>query len=143
MPGGAAAPVLKRLQNEMQMLLHTHHVNEERHAQNQIIVNSFWVHGSGTLPTGFVWPADKPVVEHRLREPALAQDWTAWAQAWKAIDATAMADLCKALNQGQKVQLTLCGERHAQRWHTQAQSPWHRLRSRLFPKPVIQALESL
>jgi len=38
---------LRRLQNEMQMLLYTHPVNDKRAAQGLLEVNSFWVSGTG------------------------------------------------------------------------------------------------
>ena len=40
---------LMRLQNEMQMLLYTHAVNDARGAARQWPVNSFWLSGSGAL----------------------------------------------------------------------------------------------
>ena len=38
---------LRRLQNEMQMLLYTHAVNEERTARGLVDVNAFWISGTG------------------------------------------------------------------------------------------------
>jgi hypothetical protein len=38
---------LRRLQNEMQMLLYTHAVNEERTARGMVDVNAFWISGTG------------------------------------------------------------------------------------------------
>lgn len=143
MPSGTSAPALKRLQNEMQMLLHTHPANQERHAQGKVIVNSFWIHGNGGLPTGYLLPAEQALTEHRLRAAALAQDWPAWGQAWQAIDATAIKALCEELARGRAVELTLCGERRAQSWRSQRQSAWQNLCSRLFSKPVVHALEAL
>ncbi len=48
-PWMPAAPTLRRLQNEMQMLLYTHPVNEARTERGAYPVNSFWVSGSGAL----------------------------------------------------------------------------------------------
>ena len=42
-----ASPLLRRLQNEMQMLLYTHAVNDARSARGALPVNSFWLHGTG------------------------------------------------------------------------------------------------
>ena len=50
MPRGDASRPLRRLQQEMQMLLYTHPVNEERTRGGLLPVNSFWVSGSGALP---------------------------------------------------------------------------------------------
>jgi hypothetical protein len=38
---------MKLLQNEMQMLLYTHALNDERAARRQLPVNSFWLSGTG------------------------------------------------------------------------------------------------
>lgn len=110
---GAAAATLRRLQNEMQMLLYTHPVNELRHRQGLVPVNSFWVTGAGVLDSA---PAPQPgvAVEHRLRAAALQRDGAAHAQAWREVDATACAGLLTRLRGGEPVRLTLCGERAAQ-----------------------------
>ena len=50
MPQGPGAKVVRRLQSEMQMLLYTHPVNEERQLSGLLPVNSFWVSGCGLLP---------------------------------------------------------------------------------------------
>jgi hypothetical protein len=47
--GGAAAHWMQR-SNEMQMLLHSHPVNQERAARGLPAVNSVWISGGGTLP---------------------------------------------------------------------------------------------
>jgi hypothetical protein len=44
-----AARKIKLLQNEMQMLLYTHALNDERAARRQLPVNSFWLSGTGAL----------------------------------------------------------------------------------------------
>ena len=50
MPRQPQAQALRRLQNEMQMLLYTHPVNDARKARFLPPVNSFWISGTGTLP---------------------------------------------------------------------------------------------
>jgi hypothetical protein len=47
----ATARKMKLLQNEMQMLLYTHVLNDERAARRQLPVNSFWLSGTGALAT--------------------------------------------------------------------------------------------
>jgi len=108
---------VRRLQAEVQMLLHTHPVNEAREARGLLPVNSFWLSGTGapalaTLPAGWV-------VDDSLRNPALAEDWAAWAEAWQALDAGPLATLLAAVQRGEPAMLTLCGERHAQRFEAQ------------------------
>lgn len=117
MPEAARAGPLRRLQNEMQMLLYTHEVNEARVRGGQMPVNSFWVSGTGALPPGA--PAAPPKglqMTHYLRDAALREDWPAWAAAWQELDARDCSRLAQALARGEAVTLTLCGERSAQSW---------------------------
>jgi hypothetical protein len=51
MPQGERARPLRRLHNEMQMLLYTHPVNDRRAARGLTPVNAFWLSGTGSLPT--------------------------------------------------------------------------------------------
>lgn len=50
LPGGPAAPEVMRLLNEIQMVLHTHPVNQEREARGRAPINSLWFWGGGVLP---------------------------------------------------------------------------------------------
>jgi hypothetical protein len=120
MPRAPAAAKLRRLQNEMQMLLYHHPVNDARMARGVLPINSFWLSGTGTLPNTALQPP--PIVASGLREAALNEDWAAWAQAWTALDATQCAALLEALEHGEPCQLTLCGERHAQTFTAHPQS---------------------
>ncbi len=114
LPKAAQAAPLRRLQNEMQMLLYTHPANDERSERGLMPVNSFWVSGAGALPSSWSEAAQgEPVLPDTLREAALAGDWAAWSQAWQALDASACATLLRALQAGHSVRLTLCGERSA------------------------------
>lgn len=119
----AGSGPLRRLQAEAQMLLHHHPLNEAREAEGLLPVNSFWL--SGTGPTQAPPPADAVQVDDRLRAPALAEDWAAWAEAWAALDAGPVSALLAAAEAGTPVQLTLCGERHARR-HALLPRPWWR-----------------
>jgi hypothetical protein len=113
MPRSAEAAPLRRLQNEMQMLLYTHPVNDARAARGVLPVNSFWLSGTGALPPQYNSTAPAPLVINTLREAALNEDWASWATAWTRLDATECAALLAALDHGTKHQLTLCGERSA------------------------------
>ncbi|HZY20152.1 MAG TPA: phosphoglycerate mutase [Ramlibacter sp.] len=119
MPRGDAARPLRRLQQEMQMLLYTHPVNEERTRGGLLPVNSFWASGTGALAEG-----DRPAtpaglrITHSLRDAALLQDWRAWGAAWQQLDARDAARLQQALETGRPVALTLCGERQARTWRS-------------------------
>lgn len=128
MPQAHHASSLIRLMSEMQMLLYNHPVNDARERRGTLPVNAFWLSGTGTLPHPS--PAPKPVaptVVNTLRQPALAADWQSWAQAWQTLDAQHGQALLQAHAQGQAVQLTLCGERHAQTWRSQPRTLWQKV----------------
>jgi hypothetical protein len=110
---------LRRLQNEMQMLLYTERVNDERSARGVPPINSFWLSGTGRLAADAVPNEAPPQVAHGLREAALRDDGAAWAQAWAALDAGPVAELLAAAGRGAEVQLTLCGDRGARRYAAQ------------------------
>lgn len=141
LPTQPQARRLRRLQNEAQMLLHTHPLNDEREAAGLARVNSFWCSGCGrALPVATSPAASIARLDDRLRRPALDEDWTAWREAWAAIDAGPVAAL---LQSGDDVALTLCGERIAQRFERRRRSPWQRLRAtwrRASARAVLEAL---
>jgi hypothetical protein len=130
---------LRTLQNEVQMLLHGHALNEAREARRQLPVNSVWISGCGTPQAGAA--AAGLQVDDRLRTPLLAGDWAAWAEAWAALDAGPIAALVQAAEQGRDVRLTLCGERFAQTFAAQPRPWWKRLWNPPVPTaPVLEAL---
>jgi hypothetical protein len=142
MPRSPQAAPLRRLQNEMQMLLYTHPVNDARSARGVLPVNSFWMSGTGALaPIGTTKPT--PLVVNTLRSAALNEDWAAWAQAWQAIDATECAALLARLKQGAHGQLTLCGERSAQSFTFKPQSPLKRFMNLFSTKSIKNVLNQL
>ncbi|MCY7314144.1 MAG: hypothetical protein LH480_00525 [Rubrivivax sp.] len=131
---------LRRLQGEVQMLLYTHPLNDQRIAHGLLPVNSFWLSGCGALQpqTGAM-----PTVDERLRAPALADDWASWAKAWQTLDEGPLALLNTRARAGQAVQLTLCGERAAATLGVQPRGLLQRLRTRLLPPPWATLLETL
>jgi hypothetical protein len=141
MPRAAQARTVRRLQQEMQMLLYTHRVNDERTGAGLLPVNSFWVSGTGALPGDLAVPAPAGLqMTHALREAALAEDWPAWASAWRGLDAQEIARLSTALDEAQPVTLTLCGERHAQSWTGSGQNGWTRRMASLFARTHAASL---
>jgi hypothetical protein len=144
MPQGPQARTLRRLQQEMQMLLYTHAVNDERTRGGLPPVNSFWVSGTGGLPESHAGqPPPGWQITHYLRDAALREDWRAWALAWQQLDAKECARLAGLLDQGKPVSLTLCGDRNAQTWSSQAGGLWRRIAG-LWPRPrAVRLLEAL
>ncbi len=133
---------LRRLQNEMQMLLYTHPVNDARNERAQPTVNSFWVSGTGRLAKAAVnqRPEGLLIVD-ALRDAALRDDWAAWAQCWSAVDQRECRSLLESLASGEDAQLTLCGERAALRFETAPGGLLQRLRSR-FRHTTLHELQS-
>lgn len=141
LPEGAPARLLRRLQNEVQMLLYTHPLNGEREAQGQAVVNALWLSGCGrhqAAATGGVQ------LDDRLRSALLSEDWAAWADAWRALDAGPVAALDAALARGEPaLALTLCGERFAQRFEPADAPLWQRLAQRWRGVPPARVLGAL
>lgn len=135
MPDTAA---LRRLQNEMQMLLYTHPVNDARDARGLLTVNSFWISGSGTLACGAP-EAPMPGVANALRRAALHGDWSGWAQAWQQIDQGPCRELAAALDGGAQVELVLCSDRAALHF-TSAVVGWRARLQRRFSRPTLKDL---
>ena len=107
-----AAPQLRRLQTEVQMLLYDHAFNHARTEQGLLPVNAFWVSGAGVCDAGDGQDAvgSPPILVNLLRDGALAGDAQAWREAWARVDHDHIAP---ALQGGQGLRLTLCGEQHA------------------------------
>jgi hypothetical protein len=146
MPQGAGATLAHRLQNEMQMLLYTHPVNDARSEQGLLPINSFWLHGAGALP------ADLPIADPQaaalvmplaLRDAAVRENWDEWTQAWAALDAGPVALALAQAEQGQPVTLTLCGERSAQRFELRPRTRLHRITQYFRRAPLQQQLSQL
>ncbi|MEI8169765.1 MAG: phosphoglycerate mutase [Rhodoferax sp.] len=152
MPRSPAAAPLRRLQNEMQMLLYTHPVNDARSARGVLPVNSFWLSGTGALPQPQAPTATpKPIVANSLRDAALNEDWAAWAKAWQTLDATECAALLAALDHPPRnanpdvsaVTLTLCGERSAQTFTARPRPLLKRFMSLFGSQPPYNLLKQL
>ncbi len=142
LPDRQAARHVRRLQSEVQMLLHTHSLNEVREARGALKVNSFWLSGTGVTPKHSA-AHDEPEIELGLRSALLAEDWVAWADAWHGLDAQHMADLLARVQRGEALSLTLCGERHARRFDVVPRGAWARLTLGWRRSAVVPVLESL
>jgi hypothetical protein len=138
LPSSPQAKLIRRLQNEVQMLLYQLPLNDRRVGLGALPVNSFWLSGCGRAQAETATP---PTVADSLRAPALASDWAAWAEAWRALDEGAVQAALAASRNGASVALTLCGERRAQRFEPQALGLWSRLKApTVAVAPVLEAL---
>jgi hypothetical protein len=135
MPRKPQGGTLRRLQQEMQMLLYTASLNDARQARGQLPVNSLWVSGTGPL-TGPGAPTAQPQVNANLRGPALRDDWPAWEAAWHLADSTLAA--------GAASRITLCGERSARTWSAGGTRSLAQRLGAVFRRPQLtDILESL
>jgi hypothetical protein len=116
-----AARDLRRLQNEVQMLLHTHPLNEAREATGRLPVNSVWLSGCGPQQAS----TGDAELDERLRGPFLAGDWAAWQAAWSALDTE------RLVGWPADRPLVLCGARDGVTLQPAPASPWQRLKAGL------------
>jgi hypothetical protein len=143
MPPQEGAKLLHRLQNEMQMLLYTHSVNDARSALGKPTINAFWVSGTGTPKPSPTSNAEPLECVDTLRQAALRDDPQAWQAAWQTLDCTKLADLLKVAKLAQPVQLTLCGPRMAATLELQNKPWWGRIQQRFSMSSPEQLLNSL
>jgi hypothetical protein len=136
LPKTPAARLLRRLQSEVQMLLHDHAFNARRESAGLPVVNSLWLSGCGAAPVAEAPTRDELRLDARLRTPALSEDWVTWREAWHALDAGALAELASA-PAGSR--LTLAGERAAATF-TLGAAPWWRGWRRTPAAPLLDAL---
>ena len=158
-PRQSAAQSLRRLQNEMQMLLYTHAINDARSARRQAPVNGFWMSGTGSplaakasdnlaanASAGLVASPSQallaqtsaslgPISPHAmyidtLSASALRDDPQAWAQAWQVLDAQVIAPLA-AQQPSIEISISLCGEQRARTWVSGRASLWQRIKQQL------------
>lgn len=141
LPADPRTRLVRRLQNEVQMLLYRHPLNEAREARGEWAVNSFWLSGCGVAPA-LAFPDDL-VLDDRLRAPALAEDWFAWSRAFGQIDDGPIAQALALQRRGGAVRLTLCGERGAISWGPTTRGWWRRSLAGLRPAEPTTLLQDL
>ena len=147
LPEGLQARPLRRLQNEIQMLLYTHPFNDAREVKRQLPVNSFWISGTGDLPSGLSGraPTDPAQISapRSLGQAVFKEDWAAYAQAWATLDAGDIAQLLERQRAGDTVRLTLCGERSAQTFESRRPGLVKRISAIFSPVRVVDVLREL
>lgn len=142
-PRQDTAKLLRRLQNEMQMLLYTHPLNNAREARRAPTVNAFWLSGTGALDADWQPPTLLPTVITALQSASANDNAPAWAAAWQALDAGAVQQALEAARRGEPVQLTLASLAHARSFHTAPLSFWARLQRRFSPVNANALLQTL
>lgn len=142
MPRQAQAKTLRRLQNEMQMLLYTHPLNDARAHYKLPSINSFWVSGTGTLAANTPAPTAL-TVQAALRASALADAAADWAFAWHDLDATLLKETLARVDRGEPVHISLCGEHRAITLQHRDTKLWSRLTRRLADPQALALLKSL
>jgi len=148
MGSSAQARTLRRLQNEMQMLLYPHPLNLARSAQALPVVNSFWISGTGRLPASAsalsTMPARPSVtLDDSLRTAAANDDAPAWCAAWNAVENGVLTTLLQRARHGEPVRLTLCGEDSALHFTRGTPTAWQRLRAHWRAPRAHTILETL
>ncbi len=133
---------IKLLQNEMQMLLYAHPINDARGAKRQTSINSFWLSGTGALREAAI-PNPAVTVHRGLAPAAFAGDWAAFTAGWAQFDATELAQLLKQQQSGQTVRISFCGESNAMTFETAQRSMLDKLKSVLSPQRPIDMLKQL
>ena len=160
----SATRLLRRLQNEAQMLFYSHPVHDRRHAQRLPAVNSIWYHGTGRLEAP---PAGGGVGEHRPPRAPFAPDSQPTtpnanplaernasaravtelslleplretgdlATAWQRLDAQVGA----LLQQHPDAECVMCNARGARHWSLTAPPWWQRWRIKR-PTHFVEAL---
>lgn len=141
MPTHPQARLVRRLQQEVQMLLYTHPATDQRIAAGLTPVNTFWLSGCGARQVTAEHGA--LLVDRRLRDALLREDWATWAEAWQALDAGPLREALTAAQAGQDVTLTLCGERSAVSLARRPRGLWARLRQRFQASAPAQTLLDL
>jgi hypothetical protein len=131
---------IRRLQSELQMVMYTHPLNDQREAQGLLPLNSFWLSGCGVAQAA---AGVEPVVDSRLRSAALGEDWAAWVKAWETLDEGPVAEALKRVEAGESLRLSLCGERSWAAFEAVPRGLLQRVRSLFattFPQTVLETL---
>jgi hypothetical protein len=143
-PSDPQAQHFRRIQNEVQMMLYQHPLNDERAQQGALPINSIWLSGCGRLHRTADSNAPRPLhIDTRLRMAYLAGDGAAWSEAWSTIDATILGQALEQLKGPQPFMLTLAGERQARSFVPGQASRWSRLNPFSAPLSVHTILAAL
>jgi hypothetical protein len=128
---------LRKLQNEMQMLLYTHALNDARAERRLPPVNSFWVSGAGVMDQA-VAPRQDVKLDDRLLIAVRRGDAMGYAQAWAQIEREIEAFAAQG-----DFMLTLGGPQRAITWHATPASTLSKIKGFLGLRPIQNARDQL
>lgn len=92
-PQEAAARPWRRLVNTLQMLWHTHPVNQDRARAGLPPLNSLWLYGGARADQLTQAPPPDTRIHDALYTPALTQDWGGWLAALEGLEAEVFAPM--------------------------------------------------
>lgn len=96
LPSGEHAREWRKLHNEIQMLWHTHPLNEAREASGQPRINALWLWG-GASPEQRSVKSEALISDDSLISAALADDWGRWLVAMQDIERVHASPLLQQL----------------------------------------------
>jgi hypothetical protein len=120
------ANVWGRLQSEMQMLLYTDPLNDQREAQGLPTVNAFWLSGGGALPKVSA-PSEALTEVLHLTPSGSAEPGRAWLQGWQSLEETVFIPLLRAVRQGETIALVFAGRDTFYEFSITQASGWRQL----------------
>jgi hypothetical protein len=125
-PQGTSAGTWRRVQNELQMLLHGHAANDAREAVGLLPINSLWLSGTGPTPST---PLQKDVrlAWRQLSVESSNAGMGLWEDLDKQIAGLVQQTPLAARGMAHTTTLTLAGQASALTWVPQASAWWQRL----------------
>jgi hypothetical protein len=117
LPSGEHAREWRKLHNEVQMLWHTHPLNEAREASGQPRINALWLWG-GASPQHSPAKPEALMSDDSLISAALADDWGRWLVAMQDIERVHASPLLHQLRNKtiDRVTLQLSDATHIRQW---------------------------
>jgi hypothetical protein len=117
LPSGEHAREWRKLHNEVQMLWHTHPLNEAREASGQPRINALWLWG-GASPQQSPAKPEALMSDDSLISAALADDWGRWLVAMQDIERVHASPLLHQLRNKtiDRLTLQLSDATHIRQW---------------------------
>ncbi len=119
LPAGDQARDWRKLHNEVQMLWHTHPLNEARESHGQPRINALWLWGGGH-PAQRTATNQDIITNDTLVSSALADDWGRWLITMQGLDQAFITPQLSKLrsNEIDSLTLQLSDATRVRRWRT-------------------------